>query len=1404
MSKPDATRTSPSQVGRPELETVLACIWEHVLGVNGISRNDNFFDLGGHSLLATQIVSRIRAALHVEVPVASIFDHPSVAELAEVVAASPTLPADELQWLSAGNSDRQETFPLSFSQERMWFLHHLHPNGSAYNLVDAIKLNGPLDTGKLEWALNQLIAHHESLRTAFVADDGTPRQRILPELRIEVPVIDYRSLPRHERWARMERAIRQMGSVPFDLGRPPLLRVRLYRWDEEEHALAICLHHIVSDSWSFGVLSREVGAFYRAARSGESSGPAELQFQHVEFVRWHRQWVAGGAITPQLDYWRRQLSGLPVTELPADRPRPPIQTDRGATVSAPIPPDVAERICSLCREGSTSPFMVMLAAFDALLHRYTNAEDIAVGVPIANRNWLHSEAFIASFVNTLVFRVDLSGNPSFRDLVDRVKHTTLDAVAHQDVPFEQLVEEIRPHRDPSRSPLFQILFNMTNAPVSLPDLGDVRAEVLPPITLEAAQFDLSFSVDWSLTRQVVVEYNADLFDAPRIERLLVHYWTLLEGAVADPGCRLGALPLLSGWELAEAERWAGSVGEPADGAGVGELIETQVARTPDAVAVRFENECLSFGELNAQANRLARHLVVSGVGPGDVVGVCLERSLDMVVAVLAVLKSGGAFVPLDPAYPPNRLEFMVADAGARLVVTNSELLARSRLRAKAEYVCLDLDDALIGGYAGENLGVGGAGGDLAYVIYTSGSTGRPKGVQVEQRSLVNELLAMAKRPGLTAGDVVLSVTTLSFDPALVELLVPLVVGAEVVVGRHTAVDAAALARELDRSGATMLQATPSTWKMLIEAGWRGDGRLKALSGGEVMSRQLADQLLARCGSVWNIYGPTETTVWSTVAEVTAGEGPVPIGTPIDNARLYVLDAHRQLLPVGLPGELFIGGEGVARGYRDRPDLADRFLPDPFRAAPGARMYRTGDLVRRLPDGNIEFLGRIDTQLKVRGYRIEPGEIEAVLVELPEVVQAVVCAHQHGPDDTRLTAYLVSADPATPPCPERLRVHLRSKLPDYMVPAAYLTLAALPTTPTNKIDRAQLPKPETTPIPPSHPPRHGLETELTRIWEDVLGVNGISRNDNFFDLGGHSFLALRLFARVETLIGRRPPLSALFRAPTIAELAALLNHDDDRPRWTSLVPVQTGGDRRPFFYVSPFLTTALSFSQLARHLGSDQPLYVLQPQGMEHDDPFHGSVEEMAAHYLEEMKDVQSSGPYWLGGHCAGSFVAFEMARQLQERGEEIGLLVVADSEPPGVPPPSVNRTKYVASRLAQFWWDGRLLPAVTWKLRIAAELTVVRRYGRKNGQHRRVADLRALHARAHRAYRPGMVRGDAVLIRSSEYAELRSRDWHLQWEHLVSGRLKVVVVPGTHAELSRDGTAMARAIRAEMGATAFV
>ena len=1315
-------------------------------------------------------------------------------------------------------TDGCERFGLSYTQRAIWLTERLRPGTRANRLSYGFRLQYALDVDAFLVAVQRVVDRHGMLRATCEEIDGAPVQivhtRAMADAVAET-VPDCSEEPLAER-------LSEEAAQPFDLQRGPLIRFRVFTRSTEEHVLLISAHHLVSDMWSLALIGHELVALYWREIGAGGELPA-VPGRYDDFVRREDRLVSSDAGARHLAFWMDELAGATLALGPrTDHRRVAGSSDPGATRSVTLGAATTASLRDLAKSTSTTLRDVVLAAFQALLHRYTGSDDVVVGCMKANRS-VRNAKVVGCFINPVAIRTDFSDDPSLRVLLRRVHGKVEASAPHAGYPFVRILDELRvvePMRASGEG--FRAMFSwqrttrlidrdlVVSSAMGIRGAGASIAglPVEPiPITERGAPFDISLLAGEIGSELVLTfEYNTDLFDSLTIERFVAHYWAILEAGVVDPGCRVGELPLLSEGERADLEVWAGSVGDGAGGAVVPVLVERRVVVAGDAVAVRFGGAWLSFTGVNARANQLARHLVGLGVGRGDVVGVWLDRSLEMVVAVLAVMKAGAAFVPLDPAFPADRLGYMVADSGARVVVTGSALSAGGGLGAGVEYVCVDADAAVIAGYLDGDLGVGVGASDLAYVMYTSGSTGRPKGVQVEHGSLANLLTAMARRPGLAAGDVLLAVTTLSFDIALLELLLPLVVGAEVVVvGRETAADGGALAVALVGSGATVMQATPSTWRMLVEAGWAGGRGLKALCGGEAMSRDLADALLARCGSVWNMYGPTETTVWSAVAEVVSGDGPVPIGVPVDNTRLYVLDGRRQLVPVGVPGELWIGGAGVARGYLGRPELtAERFVADPFRSVPGARMYRTGDLVRRLAGGEIEFLGRVDAQLKVRGHRIEPGEIEAVLVEHPGVSQAVVVAHEHGPGDVRLAAYIVAVDPALPPSPGELRAHLRSKLPDYMVPAAYVPLDALPTTPNNKVDRTRLPAPPAspTPGPGSNAPLPGLEAEIARIWEQVLGVQGIGRDDDFFDLGGHSLLAIRVFAQVEALTGRRPPLSTLFRAPTIASFAEVVEADDVQRAWTSLVPVHTGGARPPFFYVSPFLITALSFSALGRHLGPDQPFYVIQPQGMEHDCPVHTSVEEMAAHYITEMREAQPTGPYWLGGHCAGCAVAFEMTRQLQASGEEVAVLVLVDGDPPGITPSEKpHGPTSMARRIWWYWRDGRLIEAVRWKLSVGVERIIVRRFGQARDR-RRIAELRATHARAHAAYTGGTARGDALVVRSAEVARDRAKDWQSEWAKLFTGRLHASVVPGTHAGLSRDpsAAAIARTIRSAMDA----
>ncbi|MBK8903666.1 MAG: amino acid adenylation domain-containing protein [Anaerolineaceae bacterium] len=1374
----------------PQQELV-AAIWREVLHLEQIGIHDNFFALGGHSLLATQIVSRIRDAFQIELPIHTLFDAPTVAELAAIVAerrssgtAKPHLPLVP-QPVSAHP-------PLSFSQERMWFLYQLNPQSTAYNIPGALRLSGPLNAEALAWSLKQLFNRHESLRTRFVVVDGQPATFIEPDFVLDMPLEDCRSLPRDERQAYVMHALEEAVRTPFQLDKLPLLHVKLFQVDDEEHILLVNMHHIISDQWSMGVLSRDLATFYQAYLENKPAKLPDMPVQVRDYAVWQRRLAQAGSLEAQFTYWAKQLADLPTVEMPTDRPRPTVQTYEGAVITAPLPEPVRTGLQQLGKQENATPFMMMLAGFYLLINRYTDAKDIPIGTPIANRRYAQTEPLISTLVNTLVLRTAVSPNLTFRQFLQQVKKVALEAYAHQDMPFEQLVDRLQVKRDTSRSPLFQLFFNVQNAPFSPPELPGIETEVML-VDRGAAQFDLSLTVDTELTHQAMLEFNTTLFDWDRMERLFGHYWTIMTAAVADPDQSIGALPLITQPEIDHLRRLNDTAVPYPHTTCIHQLFETQAEKRAAQRAYSFAGLSNTYQELNQRANRLARHLQTLGVMRGDLVGVKLERSLEMIVALLAVHKAGAAYIPLDPGFPPDRLAFMLDDSQARAIITHTQLFSAAEGHAGLQIAYVDQLGPALAQLAAHNLPPIATANDLAYMIYTSGSTGKPKGVQVTHRNAVNFLLSMAQQPGLTPEDTLLSVTTLSFDISVLEIFLPLIVGARgELVSRETAVTPEKLQTALQQSGATIMQATPTTWRLLLESGWAGNPNLKILCGGEAMPRDLAEQLLPRCKELWNMYGPTETTVWSSIHRVQKGHSPIPVGKPIANTTFYILDQQQRPLPIGIPGELYIGGAGVAHGYFNRPELtAEKFLqaadvaplaailPE---AAQTQRLYRTGDLARFLPDGSVDFLGRLDHQVKVRGYRIELGEIEAVLARHPALREVVVTTKEIAAGDVRLVAYLIPGDDL--PETAELRKFVGDSLPDYMIPAAFVTLDAFPLTPNKKVNRRALPVPEmltavsaknqTTTVDP-------LELQLIRIWERVLGVKGIGRHEDFFELGGHSLLAIRVFSEIEKITERKFPLSILFRAPTIARLADALREEGWHTSWTSLVPIQPNGTKPVFFYVAPFLISLLSFARLARHLGEDQPLYGLQPQGMDGNQPHHTRIEDMAAHYIKEMRTIQPHGPYCLGGHCAGSWVAFEMAQQLQAAGEEIQLLVLVDSEPPNIIPPQVHRLKYLIQRAMFYWTDKRLWHAIGWKLQLLYQNLLLLHLG--GTEARRVATIRQAHAHAHRDYHSGLFHGDVTFIRSKESAQLTDKDWHLQWSELISGELHTVVADCTHAGL---------------------
>ncbi|WP_261991503.1 non-ribosomal peptide synthetase [Streptomyces sp. OR43] len=1135
-------------------EELLAGIWSQVLGVDRVGAMDPFFDLGGHSLLATQVISRIREAFGAEVPLSALFDGPTVRGLAAAIESAAGVAAPPVVL-----ADRTQPLPLSFAQQRLWFLDQLEPGSTEYTMSTRLRLTGAMDVVALSAALDAIVDRHEVLRTRLVAGaDGVAYQVIDAPAALPLPLVDVSGTRDPEGVA--DDLFAKDILTPFDLANGPLVRAVLVRIAADEHVLSLVIHHVVFDEWSDRVLQRELAALYEAFRAGEPNPLPPLAFQYADVVAWQRQWLTGDVLDGQLGYWQRALGDLPTLDLPTDRPRPAVRSTEGAVARFVVPAETVRALRALSRERGTTMFMTLLAVFNVLLGRYAEADDVVVGTPVANRNRAETEDLIGFFVNTLVLRTDLSGAPTFAELLGRVRETALGAYAHQDLPFEQLVDAMDVERDRSRSPLFQTLFSYVAGDPSEPqqESGDSGADTgAAPASRSAAdaaahsgpvpvKYDLALALaDAEGALAAEIQYSTALFDAATVERMAGHLVTLLDAVAADADRMVDELPVLTAGERDVVVRgWNDTDVEVSGVGGVQGLIAERAGSAPDVVAVVAGGESVTYGGLMGRANRLARHLRSVGVGAESVVAVCVERGVDMVVVGLAVWLAGGAYLPLDPEFPSDRLEFMLADSGAGVLVGHRSVAGGLPLDSVGSVVWLDDAETrgTLEGLSPSPLDVSCAADHLAYVLYTSGSTGRPKGVLVGQRSLVNFLAGMAQRPGLDSDDVLLAVTTWGFDIAGLELWLPLVVGGRVVVaGREVAADPGALARELESSGASVMQATPVTWQMLIADGWAGSPDLVALAGGEALPDGLARALVERVAGVWNMYGPTETTIWSTCEQVTS-DGVLGIGSPVANTRVYVLDGRLEPVPVGVAGELFIGGAGVTRGYLGRAGLsAERFVADLF-AADGSRMYRTGDRVRWMSDGRLEFLGRADEQLKVRGFRIEPGEIETALVGHPAVGSAVVVGHGQGVE-RRLVAYVVPADQAGgAPLAGELRDWLRAGLPEYMVPSVFVELAALPLTPNGKIDRKALPEPDGSfgALEGLYvPPATVSEELLAGIWSQVLGVDRVGVTDSFFDLGGHSLLATQVISRIREAFGAEVPLSALFDRPTVRGLAAAI-------------------------------------------------------------------------------------------------------------------------------------------------------------------------------------------------------------------------------------------------------------------------
>lgn len=1061
------------------------------------------------------------------------------------------------QTLKIPRRENLDSAPLSYAQSRLWFLEQLESESGVYNTGGAVRLVGVLDVAALAASLNEIVQRHEILRTTFAIANRQPVQVIAPTLAVTLPVIDLQQLPDRERDTEVQRLAIQEAEQPFDLTKGPLLRVTLLKLDQTEHILLLTMHHIVFDGWSREVLVQELATLYENFSRGKYFPLPELPIQYADFAHWQRQRLQGEVIEQQLTYWKQKLAGAPpVLELPTDRHRPAIQTFRGSTQFFELSPSLTQRLKEFSQRQGVTLFMTLLAAFQTLLYRYTNQKDICLGSPTANRNYHQIEPLIGFFVNTLVLRTDLSGNPSFQQLLDRVRQVALDAYAHQDLPFEVLVEQLQPERSLSYTPLFQVMFSLENAPsepFALPGL------TFDPLELDTgiAKFDLTLSMEE--TQRGLggrLEYNTDLFDARRMTRMIEHWQNLLEGIVAAPEQLISELPLLS-----EAEQhqllveWNDTWAEYPLKQCIHQLFEKQVraskgraSLTPDAIAVIYKDEQLTYQELNSRANQLARYLQKLGVGPEVLVGICVERSLEMVVGLLGILKAGGAYVPLDPAYPKQRLEFMLRDAQVPVLLTQQPLLdALSEHQAK--FVCLDTDWAAIAMESQENLANQTQSENLAYTIYTSGSTGTPKGVAIQHDSLVNYTETACLEYELEPSDRILQFASISFDAAAEEIFPCLVRGATLALRTDEMLSSIPdFLQQCHCLGVTVLDLPTAFWHQLVSELAAANLalpetlRLVIIGSESALPERLKiwQQQVGQRVRLVNSYGPTETTIVATLCDLSKlmADETVPIGRPIRNAQAYVLDSYLQLVPVGVPGELYIGGMGVARGYLNRPELTvERFIPNPFvNSKSNARLYKTGDLVRYRSDGNIEFLGRIDQQVKIRGFRIELEEIESVMSQHPGVRETAIVVRENQPGNKCLVAYLVHKLGQV--TITELRSFLKEKLPEYMVPSVFVQLEALPMTPNGKVDRRALPVPQTRfELEAAYvAPRTPLEQQLAEIWAQILGVETVGIHDNFFDLGGHSLLITQLFAQMRDTFKVNLSLRSLFKEPTVANVA----------------------------------------------------------------------------------------------------------------------------------------------------------------------------------------------------------------------------------------------------------------------------
>jgi amino acid adenylation domain-containing protein len=1350
---------------------------------------------------------------------------------------------------------------LSFAQERLWFLDQLNPDSAVYNVPLAVKLTGPIDAAALERSVNEIVRRHDALRTTFATCDGQPVPETRSELQVQLRIHDVSPLPAEKREARAHSLLNEEAETPFDLTSGPLIRATLVELAEDQQIFLVVMHHIVSDGWSLVLFFQELSAIYDAFARGAESPLAALPVQYADYAAWQRQWLQGTTLQTQLNYWKKQLGGeLPVLELPTDQPRPAVQTFNGAREWLVLPEQLTESLLALSQREGVTPFITLLAIFKVLLCRYTGEEDVIVGSPIANRPQTETEAIIGFFLNNLALRSNLSGDPSFREVLARVRKTALEAYAHQDVPFEKLIDALRPERDLSRTPIFQVYFNLFNfgAEIRVPGSDQTVSfvEAWAQSEEELSKFDLTLYAGLQGPElKLAFVYNTDLFDAGTIQLLLSHFKALVETAVADPDKPISELKLHT-----EVDHQPRNSARPTNAftefrreeieQSIADRFAAQVEKYPKRVAIKSKQHEWTYEHLQVATDRIAQAILSSrGIGE-ERVALLFEHDAPMIAGMLGVLRAGKTYVPLDPHYPEERLAQIIEHAQASVILTNNKNLALAGDLVKHGLTECDFQlinvDAISS--AANCIAVPTVKPDsLAYILYTSGSTGQPKGVMQNHRNVLHYIRVYTNNLHLSADDRLTLFSSYCFDASVMDIYGALLNGATLYPIDIREDGLAGLPERLVAEEITVYHSTPTVYRYFIDA-LSDQGKQSqfpsvrlVVLGGEKVSRadvELYQQRFADQCLFVNGLGPTEATVslqnFIDKQTVVYGDS-VPVGFPVADTEVLLLNKAGRRAEIS--GEIAVKSAHVALGYWNNPEATaaafstpatpDRFIDLSSQRqssqivredSDNQRIYRTGDMGRRLPDGSIKFEGRKDFQIKIRGFRVELGEIESILLQHSEVSEGVVVAQENGAGDKRLVAYVVpehSPGSTSTSITTELREFLKQKLPEYMVPGSFVTLEALPLTPSGKLNRRALPSSENFSPEQNGNSKNGdhevaatartpLEQTLARIWSELLETKAVGVNDNFFELGGHSLLAVRLFAQIEKRLGKRLPLATLFRAPTVAQLAAIIQKDWT-PEWSSLVGINPTGSKPPFFCVHALGGNVLEYYDLARHLGQDQPFYGLQSQGLDQNRPPHKRVEDMAQHYIKEMRERQPEGPYFIGGRSLGGMIAFEMATQLRAQGEAIGLLGLLDTYPTGYAKlfrdeatlraalgRAAKRTKAHLANLRQLSVNEGLTYLIK-KARFAPsklKSQVWRRIHRsyeKLGRSlpRAFRHVEEFNSLAVREYTPQVYEGAVTLFWAS--ADLRtSIDLVEGWRALAGGGIEVHEIPGSHLDIIKE------------------